>query len=256
MNTLTTLADAIVAVHADVSANADEPMNHAQTCDHARSVLRLPESPYVAGGYPLEDDGTTLYYAYRMVLVATSAQIQVECALLDHTATWHDVAAVTLARWNAATVTPGGMHDERVDAIVTSAFNGIGDITGNDEFGVSVAWIDLADHLEFDAIVRDSRRFGGSIPADVDYSTLGAYLATAPGMDGERYALAYWYADGTRYAVGYPARAALADAFAVHADEFAVFERANDDTPHVGHRTRFTGAWYCDTCESPYCDLA
>jgi len=25
---------------------------------------------------------------------------------------------------------------------------------------------------------------------------------------------------------------------------------------HVGHRAHLTGAWYCDTCDSPYCDLA
>jgi hypothetical protein len=25
---------------------------------------------------------------------------------------------------------------------------------------------------------------------------------------------------------------------------------------HVGHVLHFTGAWYCDTCDSPYCDLA
>lgn len=29
-----------------------------------------------------------------------------------------------------------------------------------------------------------------------------------------------------------------------------------EDAPHVGHRSHFTGAWYCDTCDSPYCDLA
>lgn len=28
------------------------------------------------------------------------------------------------------------------------------------------------------------------------------------------------------------------------------------EVPHVGHRAHFTGAWYCDTCNSPYCALA
>lgn len=28
------------------------------------------------------------------------------------------------------------------------------------------------------------------------------------------------------------------------------------DRPHVGHRLRLTGAWWCDTCDSPLCDLA
>lgn len=25
---------------------------------------------------------------------------------------------------------------------------------------------------------------------------------------------------------------------------------------HVGHYSRLAGNWYCDTCDSPYCDLA
>lgn len=29
-----------------------------------------------------------------------------------------------------------------------------------------------------------------------------------------------------------------------------------DENEHVGHRSHFTGAWYCDTCDSPYCELA
>lgn len=29
-----------------------------------------------------------------------------------------------------------------------------------------------------------------------------------------------------------------------------------DDAPHVGHYSRLGGAWWCDTCDSPYCDLA
>jgi hypothetical protein len=26
------------------------------------------------------------------------------------------------------------------------------------------------------------------------------------------------------------------------------------EEPHKGHRSRFTGAWFCDTCSSPYCN--
>lgn len=35
-------------------------------------------------------------------------------------------------------------------------------------------------------------------------------------------------------------------------------ETASETAPaaHVGHRARLTGAWYCDTCNSPYCDEA
>ena len=29
-----------------------------------------------------------------------------------------------------------------------------------------------------------------------------------------------------------------------------------DDVPHVGHFSRLGGTWWCDTCNSPYCDLA
>jgi hypothetical protein len=29
-----------------------------------------------------------------------------------------------------------------------------------------------------------------------------------------------------------------------------------DGPPHVGHWSRLGGLWYCDTCDSPYCDLA
>lgn len=29
-----------------------------------------------------------------------------------------------------------------------------------------------------------------------------------------------------------------------------------DDVLHKGHTLRLTGAWYCDTCDSPLCDLA
>lgn len=26
--------------------------------------------------------------------------------------------------------------------------------------------------------------------------------------------------------------------------------------PHMGHYSRLGGAWWCDTCNSPYCDRA
>jgi hypothetical protein len=28
------------------------------------------------------------------------------------------------------------------------------------------------------------------------------------------------------------------------------------EPPHVGHFSRLGGTWWCDTCDSPYCDLA
>jgi hypothetical protein len=29
-----------------------------------------------------------------------------------------------------------------------------------------------------------------------------------------------------------------------------------DGEPHTGHWSRLGGLWWCDTCDSPYCDLA
>ena len=29
-----------------------------------------------------------------------------------------------------------------------------------------------------------------------------------------------------------------------------------DGPPHEGHYSRLGGTWWCDTCDSPYCDLA
>lgn len=29
-----------------------------------------------------------------------------------------------------------------------------------------------------------------------------------------------------------------------------------DEEPHVGHFSRLGGTWWCDTCDSPYCELA
>ena len=29
-----------------------------------------------------------------------------------------------------------------------------------------------------------------------------------------------------------------------------------DDAPHTGHYSRLGGTWWCDTCNSPYCELA
>lgn len=43
--------------------------------DHARNTLRLPEADYVAGGYPVEDTGSALDTAYRIILEATQAEL-------------------------------------------------------------------------------------------------------------------------------------------------------------------------------------
>lgn len=31
---------------------------------------------------------------------------------------------------------------------------------------------------------------------------------------------------------------------------------AGFEVPHLGHFSRLGGTWWCDTCNSPYCDLA
>ena len=31
---------------------------------------------------------------------------------------------------------------------------------------------------------------------------------------------------------------------------------AAEQPPHVGHRALLSGAWWCDTCNSGYCELA
>lgn len=33
-------------------------------------------------------------------------------------------------------------------------------------------------------------------------------------------------------------------------------EDCSDEEPHVGHFSRLGGTWWCDTCNSPYCELA
>lgn len=33
-------------------------------------------------------------------------------------------------------------------------------------------------------------------------------------------------------------------------------EQTEESEPHVGHFSRLGGTWWCDTCNSPYCELA
>lgn len=35
-----------------------------------------------------------------------------------------------------------------------------------------------------------------------------------------------------------------------------VIRKPDDEQPHVGHWSRLGGTWWCDTCNSPYCELA
>lgn len=112
-----------------------------------------------------------------------------------------------------------GMHDERVDIIVANAFNGMGDATGSDDFGYSVAWIDLADHIDTQ---------GFTTPDPVTYQNVGAYLATWRDVSGCRYALAYIDSNGSRSAVGYATRTDMMDAYRAIEAEYLSWDDSSD----------------------------
>ena len=103
----------------------------------------------------------------------------------------------------------GGMHDHRVEIIVRNAFNGLGDSFGSDEFGRSVAWIDLADHIEIEP--TDYSVLG--LPQAIDYSVIGDWLSTWRDIDEHRWVLAYWDANGSRSAIGYTSREDMMHAY-------------------------------------------
>lgn len=72
----TDLAAAIAMVVADHRASwPDDTATEAVAA--VRNTMRLPEEAPVPGGYPLDDDGTPLAAAYRMVLTATDADLAV-----------------------------------------------------------------------------------------------------------------------------------------------------------------------------------
>lgn len=108
------------------------------------------------------------------------------------------------------------MHDDRIECIVLNAFNGMGDITGSDDFGISVAWIDLQDHLEPDGL--DNYEL---YPYSDDVS---AYVRTHPHIGGKRYALAYWRADGIREVCGFETRAEMMEVFRSFENDYMQFE--------------------------------
>jgi hypothetical protein len=108
------------------------------------------------------------------------------------------------------------MGDERVTCIISNAFNGLGDSTGSDDFGYSVAWIDLNDHLDPEGLDH---------PELYPYSDdVSAYVKTWRDMQGCRYALAYLDADGTRSAVGYGTRADMMHAYHALESEYLAFD--------------------------------
>lgn len=68
------LQDAAVAVWGDVRESYPE-LTLREAIDHTRDTLRLPEDTPVMGAYPLNDDGTPLAAAYRLILAATPREI-------------------------------------------------------------------------------------------------------------------------------------------------------------------------------------
>ncbi len=120
-----------------------------------------------------------------------------------------------------------GMTDERVNVIVYNAFNGFGDIVGEDDFGYSVAWIDLDDYVElYDAKLLDN------LPDGVDKNdtdSLSAWLKTWRDINGERWVLAYLDADGTRSAVGYSSHSDMMKAFKEHEATYTKWLTTNSD---------------------------
>jgi hypothetical protein len=107
------------------------------------------------------------------------------------------------------------VHDEILDLIVANAFNGFGDSTGSDDFGYSVAWLDLQDYLEdYENEGRD---------------TFELTDLTTEYMGGLRWILAYIDADGTRSAVGYDTHEDMMIAYRDHEKAFLAFEETREE---------------------------
>lgn len=142
------------------------------------------------------------------------APAAIEMSLADILEQYSSANALTLAEAFDELGIPqpdyyGGMHDHRVEIIVRNAFNGLGDSFGSDEFGRSVAWIDLADHIELEP--TDYSALG--LPQAIDYSVIGDWLSTWRDIDEHRWVLAYLDADGSRSAVGYDSRESMMKAY-------------------------------------------
>lgn len=106
------------------------------------------------------------------------------------------------------------MHDERVNIMVANAFNGMGDSTGEDDFGVSVAWLDLDDYVE---------AYGSpDVPEGCgdDPDTLSEWLKTWRDVNGARYVLAYIDANGSRSAIGFNSRAELLKVYREYENDY------------------------------------
>lgn len=104
------------------------------------------------------------------------------------------------------------MHDDRVICIAINAFADIDRVTGSDDFGYSVAWIDLDDNLEPDGL--DNYELYPTA------ESVSEYVKTWRDVAGCRWALAYWDANGNRSAVGYEGRADMMAAYRAIESEY------------------------------------
>lgn len=77
------------------------------------------------------------------------------------------------------------MHPWQINCIVANAFDGFGDTGGDDDFGMSFAWVDLDDHLE---------NYGTN--DDVPEGALSELLIE---YTGSRWVLAFINSDGVRW---------------------------------------------------------
>lgn len=59
----------------DLAKSLDEPAYVRPLMDEVRNTLRLPEEPPCPGAYPLDDEGSDLDTAYRVILEATAAEL-------------------------------------------------------------------------------------------------------------------------------------------------------------------------------------
>lgn len=110
------------------------------------------------------------------------------------------------------------MHDEILNNIVANAFNGFGDSSGSDDFGLSFAWIDLADFMED---YTPDKRFGE------DTEAISA--ASIEYVGNVRYAMAYINQDGSRDVVGYYTKADVLAAFKSLDSAFQAFEEVTGE---------------------------
>ena len=104
------------------------------------------------------------------------------------------------------------MLDDRIQCIVYNAFNGLGDVTGSDEYGISVGWVDVDDYLEPNGL--DNYEL---YPTS---DSVTEYVKTHPKVDS-RWILAFWTAGGTRYIETFKYRAEMLKTFREFENEFA-----------------------------------